>query len=167
MSEVLKKSQKTLVHLNLSENNIDEDFLQKFTLSQRLKALDFSKLQCIDLSLNYKLKSLDFLRYLTKFSNLNEIHTSILKNETVLVSSTNQGRNPVDYFGFKICKCSARKNEFSNAGWFKNVCVMGLIDIEKKNIDSVTGKFMNIIFKLIFLVEKLRFTFTFNRIQND
>jgi len=157
LSEVLKKSQKTLVHLNLSENNIDEDFLQKFTLSQ----------QCIDLSLNYKLKSLDFLRYLTKFSNLNEIHTSILKNETVLVSSTNQGRNPVDYFGFKICKCSARKNEFSNAGWFKNVCVMGLIDIEKKNIDSVTGKFMNIIFKLIFLVEKLRFTFTFNRIQND
>ncbi len=125
--------------MNLSENNIDEDFLQKFTVSQRLMALNFNKLQFIDLSLNYKLKSLDFLRYLTKFPSLSEIRVSVLRDETVFLCSTNQGRNPVDYFGFRICKCPVKNNEFSNHGWIQGVCMNNLISQEKIDIDSVTG----------------------------
>ena len=99
-----------------------------------------NKLQIIELGLNYKLKSLDFLRYLTKFPSLSEISVSVLKDETVFVCSINQGSNPVEsYFGFKICKCHVKKNKFSNTGWLKAVCVTSLIPQEKIDIDSVTG----------------------------
>ena len=85
LTDTLRHSQNTLEYLNLSSNNLDEAFIQKFTLSQRLKFNDFDKLVYIDVSMNYKIRSLDFLKYFTKYSHLNEVVVSVLKNETVFM----------------------------------------------------------------------------------
>ncbi len=61
LNRMLQNSQQSLEYLDFSDNDLDINFLSKFTISQRLNSTDFDKLECIDLSYNYKLKNLNLL----------------------------------------------------------------------------------------------------------
>ena len=129
MLNVLANSRSKLEYLNLSNNKLDGDFLQKFTVPQRLQTTDFSELTCLDLRENYKLKSLDFLKYLTKFNKLNQVYLSVPKDETI----------DKPFYGFQQCKCNKPlKANINKAGWFEKICLDKLI--AKTNNSATQGK---------------------------
>ena len=127
---LLANSQSKLEYLNLSDNNLDEEFMQKFTVPQRLLTANFLELTCLDLRANYKLKSLNFLKYLTKYSKLNQVYLSLPKDETI----------DKPFFGFQQCKCNKTlKSNIKNAGWFEKICLDKLIS--KTNNSETQGKY--------------------------
>ena len=111
-------------------------------MSQRLNSANFTRLKCIDLSLNYKLKSLDFLKYFTKYKSLNKIYLSILRTETEFLTerSTLHSRKQDDFYGFKICCCRRVIYQCRNSGWIRNICIDELIKHKKKDkLDTLQG----------------------------
>jgi hypothetical protein len=109
--EILGNSVNSLEVLNLSNNGLDEGFIKKFTLSQRLSIGNFSKLSLIDLSNNFKLQP-NILKYFCNYKNLNEVLMSVDKLKEF--ESSND-----DYF--RICSCEFNQIEIKNDGWLKDV----------------------------------------------
>jgi hypothetical protein len=120
LSDVLKSSSDTLTHLNLSENNLNEPFVRKFTLPQRMRFVNFKKLSFLDLSLNPDLKlESNYLKYFLKFPDLNEMKISI------------KDLNVQNHFEeFKICKCNeqCQMTEIYNVGWITKINMKQIFD---------------------------------------
>ena len=137
---ILENSTKSLEELDLSENNIDEDFLKKITIPQRLGYLDFISLTKINLSKNYGVKPFKFLKYFSKFSKLNQISISVFKDD-LKIHELNK-----DYleYGYIICKCKSQGSiSIDNIGWISALNINNLIS--NKNIESIDlaqGRFL-------------------------
>lgn len=126
LSEILKNSAEFLEYLNLSSNQLNETFIQKFTLPQRVHLIDFQKLNEINLSKNLELNSgTIFQRYFLKFKNLSKISISCSKASK---SDAN--------FKFKVCSCSALELITLNSGWISNIA----LDKLDSKLDKVKDK---------------------------
>jgi hypothetical protein len=119
----LKESSCSLEYLNLANNKLDENFIRKLTIPQRVNSLNFIKLTHLNLSHNYKLKSFQYLieKYFTRFKSLNEIYFSCLKNEQQISIEK-------DYCSdFKLCKCLLNNNIIENNGWISYLTFKSLL----------------------------------------
>ena len=77
LMDLLKSSSGSLEELSLSNNDLDDGFIKKFTLPQRIDLVDFNKLKRLNLSMNKRLRLEDNLfKYMVKFGGLNEIIVS-------------------------------------------------------------------------------------------
>ena len=109
--EILENSFNSLEVLNLSNNGLDEGFIKKFTLSQRLDIKNLSEISLIDLSDNFKLQP-NCWKYFCNYKKLNEIVISVDKLKEF--ESSYQ-----DYF--RTCSCKFKEIEVKNDGWLKDV----------------------------------------------
>ena len=116
--EILKESACSLEYLNLSKNKLDESFVKKFTLTQRLGYLNFRRLLSVDLRQNYKLKSMDMNKYFTrKYESLNEIYVSRLKMDANEMNALYENEC------FRYCKCKQEQIALKNRGWISNLAL--------------------------------------------
>ena len=116
LCDLLKSSSTSLIYLNLSNNDLDEDFLKKFTLPQRLNYVNFEKLTTIDLSSNNRIQFSQNLikKYFNKFDSLNEIIITHSLNDT------KNFNNKDDVF--RICNCIHQQPiGLSNTGWISKL----------------------------------------------
>ena len=120
----LKESSCSLEYLNLANNKLDENFIRKLTIPQRVNSLNFIKLTHLNLSHNYKLKSFQYLieKYFTRFKSLNEIYFSCLKNEQQQISIEKDCCSD-----FKLCKCLLNNNIIENNGWISYLTFKSLL----------------------------------------
>jgi hypothetical protein len=116
LCDLLKSSSTTLAYLNLSNNDLDEDFIKKFTLPQRLNYVKFEKLNTIDLSSNVRIQFSQNLikKYFNKFDSLNEI---------IITHSLNDSK----YFNnkddiYQICNCNHEQTAgLLTTGWISKL----------------------------------------------
>ncbi len=128
--EILKESACSLEYLNLSSNKLDENFVKKFTLTQRLGCLNFIRLFCVDLSKNYKLKSIDLNKYFNKkYESLNEIYISRLKTDEKEVNAKNAHES------FRLCECKQldKNQSIKNSGWISSLPLEKLTSFKIKD----------------------------------
>jgi hypothetical protein len=127
--EILRESSQTLESLNLSGNDLDGDFLKKFTLPQRLNVVNFERLKCINLSFNPNLYFSDELTStLKKFESLKEI----ILSKTQLKDKTKKSLDV-----FCICSCDTNvvdKLHCQNLGWIEKLSIDDLIFDGTKNL---------------------------------
>jgi hypothetical protein len=146
LADILKASQSTLNYLNLSGNDLDENFLKKFTLPQRLGYVDFAKLELVDLTDNPELRPNDgIMKYLSKYQSLNEVRLSS-KPTAKLAGSV--------LYEFKLCVCPSSENNSArskNSGWIVKINLEDLVSVEENSknnqMSSVEGKFYVLCFK--------------------
>ena len=111
LNEILQSSLSVLEDLSLSNNNLDEDFIKKFTISQRLNITDFSQLASLDLTKNYKLQT-TCLKYFCNYKNLNRILLSVDRLKEFESSIEDQ---------FRVCFCKYNEYEIKTIGWLEEV----------------------------------------------
>lgn len=130
----LKESAHSLEYLNLSKNKIDETFIKKFTLPQRLNYTMLTRLKVLILSHNYKLKASSIIKHFHRYPKLNEIHLSQLKDDYHTESNTNP---------YKVCQCNTTTSDLvsiTNSGWISNLKLESLIS-NKMQLNSTQGKY--------------------------
>ena len=127
--ETLRASSQTLESINFSGNDLDGDFLKKFTLPQRLNVVNFKRLKSINLSFNPNLNfSNELTSTLKKFESLKEI----ILSKTQLKDQTKKSFND-----FCICSCDTNvidKVHCQNLGWIEKLSVDDLIVDGPKNL---------------------------------
>jgi hypothetical protein len=122
--DLFERSLNSLEVLNLSDNSLDDEFVAKFTLPQRLNLKTFSKLTLIDLSQNRKLTS-TCLNYFYKYPKLNEVVLSFEKAASICKNGAK----------FQLCKCASNDlYEIKNIGWIKPI-----IEANKSKENGVYG----------------------------
>jgi hypothetical protein len=136
------KSMDSLEVLNLSDNSLDNGFIAKFTLPQRLDLNGFTRLVSIDLSANRKLTTA-CLNYFIKFPMLNEIILSYKDDKLPMRCDTGTK--------FKLCKCTNYSSDFQhvveNTGWIKSV-----IEQNNPTQSSQAGSVLSDLFFLSFFL---------------
>ncbi len=141
----LKESSCSLEYLNLANNKLDENFIRKLTIPQRVNSLNFIKLTHLNLSHNYKLKSFQYLieKYFCRFKSLNEIYFSCLKNEQQISIKEE------DYCSdFKLCKCLLNNNIIENNGWISYLTFESLLSQEKTRFEIMNFLLISFFFFL-------------------
>jgi hypothetical protein len=127
----LKSSSVYLEYLNLSDNNLDENFIKKFTLPQRLGYVNFDNLSTLDLRNNKSIKvSNSILKYFTKYERLNQIFCDAEKDLQLVKSTT---------FNYKNCSCDSFNLinlKVDNKGWINRVCLDDLVTLEQEKAES-------------------------------
>ncbi|CAF0709790.1 unnamed protein product [Brachionus calyciflorus] len=115
LCDLLKNSENTLEILDLSSNNLNDNFIQKFTLKQRIGLANFSKLSILDLSNNFGIRvENNTINLLLKYANLNCILVSIVKKVNFYDKKI--------FHDFKNCTCKFKmKLDFSTKGWIKKI----------------------------------------------
>lgn len=140
--EILKESACSLEYLNLSSNKLDENFVKKFTLTQRLGCLNFIRLFCVDLSKNYKLKSIDLNKYFNKkYESLNEIYISRLKTDEKEVNAKNAHES------FRLCECKQldKNQSIKNSGWISSLPLEKLTSFKIKDHFNPSQEYKNLV----------------------
>ena len=139
LSELLRTSSKELESLNISHNNLDENFVKKFSLPQRLDLINFECLKCLNLSFNPNIRvSSDFFGYFKKFGALNEI----ILSKTQLVDTNKRHFN-----AFCACFCNGKDIALNNlhcqnTGWVSRLNMQTLISNKnEKSTSSAQGIF--------------------------
>jgi hypothetical protein len=130
LSDLLKSSSTSLFYINLSSNDLDEDFLKKFTLPQRLNYVNFEKLATIDLSSNFRIPFSQNLinKYFNKFDSLNKIIITYSLNDSMNLNSK-------DYM-YRLCNCvNEEATSLSNTGWISKLSIEKLY--LKSNDDEI------------------------------
>ena len=129
LADILKSSSNTLVNLNLSSNNLDETFLKKFTLSQRLGYVNFAKMETLDLRRNPILRVEDnILKYFVKYESLNQISISASSKFDVANSFT---KNVLHAFNICTCIVGSADVNIQSQGWITKISFNDLISIEE------------------------------------
>jgi hypothetical protein len=151
LADILKASQSTLKDLNLSSNELDENFLKKFTLPQRLGYVNFEKLENLDLQDNPDLESFSNIKYLSKYGSLNRVVLS--RRGAPLKSAKKEDLN-----GFRICSCpsekTSRMHQLANSGWISRVNIEDLVSVEESSKHSQMSSVEGLI--LLFLFREVR-----------
>jgi hypothetical protein len=134
--ELLKKSSDSLELLDVSGNELDDEYIMKLTLPQRMGSINFKRLSILNLSNNPCLSSKS-LKYLLKFQNLNQIITSSLSDKFSTLH-------------FKLCTCLDEPLILrNNSGW-----LAPLINNKQETHYDILESIKNVDFKLKFYGKK-------------
>lgn len=134
---VLESSESSLIALNLSDCNLDEDFVRALTLRQRIEQANFSNLVYLDLSLNYKLIKHwhdRILNYFSKYPHLNTIVFGVYRDDADDLANKLTPSSSL----YKLCKCEVKREEFATKGLISKLDMDLLIsnNDKQKSIDG-------------------------------
>ena len=119
--ELIRCSCNTIEKLGIGANNLNDEFIRKFTLPIRLDLVVFDRLIYLDLSENPRLTH-QCLSYLNKFKSLNEVVIDV---------------KPIGLNSFEECKClDRRKPVIKTDGWMNSIYLSCL----KTNASQAIGK---------------------------
>ena len=120
--DMLKASASQLESLNVSNNNLGDNFVKKFTLPQRLLLVNFAKLTRLNLSHNPDVRlHVEMVNNLKKFPLLNEI---------IMDKNQLSDLNHQDFYGLNACVCDTdlvNRLQFENSGWISKIKIQSLI----------------------------------------